>query len=120
MRAMGPPRSALVPMYLKGNGLPQDYDVAMTWFRKAADSGNALGQYNVGVLFHEGFGVVQNSTQAAKWYRLAADQGYLAAMFNLGLSYGSGEGVPEDDVTAQNGIARRPKADFPIPKLTWG
>ena len=34
------------------------------WYRKAAEQGDAVAQYNLGVLYHEGHGVAQDDTQA--------------------------------------------------------
>ena len=33
--------------YLNGNGVPKDDDEAVKWFRKAADQGNTIAQYNL-------------------------------------------------------------------------
>jgi hypothetical protein len=66
------------------------------WYRKAADQGIALAQFNLGVKYYKGEGVPQDDTEAVKWYRKAAEQGYAKAQFNLGGAYGLGKGVPED------------------------
>jgi uncharacterized protein len=44
-------------MYANGQGVPQDYAEAVSWFRKAADQGVAAGQYNLGVMYRDGQGV---------------------------------------------------------------
>jgi TPR repeat protein len=36
-------------MYANGRAVPLDDSVAVSWYRKAADQGYAIGQYNVGV-----------------------------------------------------------------------
>ena len=61
-------------MYETGFGLTQDYLVAATWYRKAADQGNPGGQYNVGALYERGNGVPHDYVQALKWYSLAASR----------------------------------------------
>ena len=38
-------------MYYRGEGVPQDYSHAVSWFRKAAEQGHAVAQYNVGLMF---------------------------------------------------------------------
>jgi uncharacterized protein len=77
-----------------------DYATAMQLFRPLADQGNAIAQYNVGVMYEDSKGVSQDYTEAMKWYRLAADQGGAGAQFNLGGMYANGKGVPRDYVRA--------------------
>ena len=38
----------LAEHYLEGNGVPQDIEEAMKWFKMAADQGAASAQYNLG------------------------------------------------------------------------
>ena len=67
-----------------------DYVQAASWFRKAADQGDARGQYLLGRMYEKGEGVPAdptNPTQALIWYRRAADQGLAAAQFALGSVY---------------------------------
>ncbi|WP_269467350.1 tetratricopeptide repeat protein [Candidatus Thiodictyon syntrophicum] len=52
-------QSKLGWMYLKGQGVPQDYAQAAAWYRKAADQDNADPQYNIGGLYLTGRGVPQ-------------------------------------------------------------
>jgi TPR repeat protein len=93
-------------MYANGQGVPQDYAVALKWFRLAAAQGNAAAQYNLGLMYDAGHGVPQDYTAALKWYRLAAAQGDAAAEFNLGAMYSNGDGVPQDDVQAYTWFTR--------------
>src|SRR6266496_147077 len=74
----------------------RDYAMAMTWFRKAADRGNAAAENNVGWLNENGFGVPQNYAQALNWYRKAADQGSASGMSSVGWFYNKGWGVKQD------------------------
>jgi FOG: TPR repeat, SEL1 subfamily len=83
-------------MYIKGNGVPQDYAEAAKWFRKAAEQGFARAQYNLGIIYQTGNGVPQDYAEAIKWYLNAAEQGYADAQNNLGLMYQNGEGVMQD------------------------
>lgn len=66
-------------MYALGQGVPQDYEQAMIWFRKAADQGNAVAQCNLGILYANGLGTLQDPTLAMRWFRFAADQGNVEA-----------------------------------------
>lgn len=44
-------------------------------YRKAAETGDAIAQYNLGVCYDTGEGVAQDKAEAAKWFRKAAEQG---------------------------------------------
>lgn len=65
-----------------------------------AEAGDAVAQYNLGVLYDTGDGVPQDHDEAAKWYSMAAEQGLAVAQHNLALMYSKGEGVPLDHVLA--------------------
>ncbi len=82
--------------YYKGRGIPQNYQEAVKWFRKAADQMNADAQYYLGVCYANGQGVEKNPQTAAEWIRRAADHGNAEAMNTLGLLYSSGNGVRQD------------------------
>ena len=83
-------------MYIKGQGVPQDYALGMRWMRIAAGKGLADAQNEVGILYQRGWGVERNEAEAMKWFRLAADQGLLVAQNNLADTYVLGIGVPQD------------------------
>jgi hypothetical protein len=83
-------------MYSEGDGVPKDDASALIWFRKAADQGEDVALFNLGLAYDKGDGVPRDSAQAAVWYRKAADKGNVAAQINLGSLYTSGEGVPKD------------------------
>ncbi|MFP6637066.1 MAG: sel1 repeat family protein, partial [Nitrospinaceae bacterium] len=38
--------------YLEGKGAPQKYDLALKWFRLAAEQGNSDAQGNLGVMYY--------------------------------------------------------------------
>ena len=62
----------------------ENHNEAIKWYRKAADQGNASGQFILGLMYANGEGVPEkNIEKAIKWYRLAADQGNKAAEENL-------------------------------------
>ena len=87
-------------MYAKGQGVPENGAEAVKWYRKAAELGLAIAQYNLGGIYAKGQGVPENDAEAVKWYRKAAVQGNAPAQNDLGTMYASGEGVPEDYVKA--------------------
>ena len=50
--------------------------MAVEWFRKAADQGDAPAQHNLGAMYANGMGVPQNLTEALRWLRKAHAQGH--------------------------------------------
>ena len=74
----------------------RDYTLAAEWYRKAAQSGLAEAQNNLGFLYDQGMGVDRDDRQAVEWYLMAARQGHAQAQNNLGVMYGTGRGVPRD------------------------
>jgi TPR repeat protein len=79
--------------YDLGRGVLKDLAVSVTWYRKAAEQGDADAQFNLGGLYADGQGVKRSYAQAARWYRRAAEQGHAWAQTNLGLMYRKGHVV---------------------------
>lgn len=75
-----------------GNGVPQDVDKALDWYRLAADQGHVDAQYALGEMYFYGDGIPQNSAKAYKWIRLAAMQGDSDAQYYLGRIYSKKRG----------------------------
>jgi TPR repeat protein len=86
--------------YEGGNGVPQNDESAVKWYRKAADQGNAEAENRLGVMYRVGQGVSRDEEEAVRWYHKAARQGNPQAMFNLGASYYNGDGVTPDPNTS--------------------
>ena len=87
-------------MYCNGQGVPRDYAAAVSWYRKAADQGDARAQFNLGAMYAKGQGVLRDSAVAILWFRKAADLGDANGQFNLGVMYYNGLGVPQSHVLA--------------------
>lgn len=79
---------------------PAEPSTSVQFLEPLAAQGNAVAQFNLGVLYDTGRGVWQDYVLAAQWYRKAAKQGHAAAQFNLGGLYYEGQGVPKDLVRA--------------------
>jgi len=80
-------------MYEEGLGVPQNYLLAMNWYRQAADNGLAEAQHNMGMLYHHGYGVAENLGEAFRWFKMAADQELAESEYMLALAFESGEGT---------------------------
>jgi TPR repeat protein len=59
-------------------------DGAIISYRKAAESGHAMAQSNLGLMYTTGDGVGRDDAQAQHWFGRAAAQGYATAQFHLG------------------------------------
>jgi TPR repeat protein len=87
-------------MYEEGLGVPQDFELAVKWYKLAAQAGDAHAQYNLGAMYDDGRAIREDDKQALKWYRRAAEQGLAPAQHNLGSLYEQGHLVPQDNVRA--------------------
>lgn len=81
--------------YAYGEGVRQNADEAVRWYRKAADQGNAKAQSNLGKMYEDGLGVREDWVEAVRWYRKAAEQGFAEGQFNLGRAYQFGLAVSQ-------------------------
>jgi len=83
--------------HLKGlEGLEEDHVKAAAWFLKAADLGDADGQYFLALCYYQGKWVKKDYALAAEWGRKAADHGNAAAQLFVGEWYARGKGVTKD------------------------
>jgi SEL1 protein len=71
-------------MFLRGEGMPQSFDIAKTWFKRGIEHGDALSQYSMGLMYLNGFGVPVNAVRAAELFAAAADQDLAVAQVRLG------------------------------------
>ena len=55
--------------------MPKDSAEAVKWYRKAAEHGNAVAQYNLGLMYANGIGVIKNPAQAHAWFNVAGSNG---------------------------------------------
>ena len=59
-------------MYMKGQGVEQDYKEASEWFRKASEQGLAVAMYKLADLYTMGEGVPKDLEFAYIWYSVGA------------------------------------------------
>jgi len=67
----------------------QDED-AVKWFRKAADQGEAAGEYGLGLMYAKGEGIKQDYAKALEYVTRAAEKDYSDAVFALAAVYAQG------------------------------
>ena len=65
--------------YAGSAGRTRNPEVAVYWFRKAADAGNIPASYNLGVCLEHGIGIEKSRIAAYHAYRKAADAGLVQA-----------------------------------------
>ena len=70
-------------MYHNGIGVEQNDEKAVYWHRKAAEQGDAEGQFSLGWLYYQGIGVKKDYKKASEWFGKAADQGLTEAQAKL-------------------------------------
>ena len=87
-------------MYANGDGVAENDQEAVRWYKLAAEQGDADAQHNLGLMYENGDGVAENDQEAVRWFRLAAEQGNASAQFNLGVMYANGQGVVQNIVRA--------------------
>ncbi|XTZ62309.1 tetratricopeptide repeat protein [Aeromonas salmonicida subsp. pectinolytica] len=61
--------------YKGGQGVAQNYDRAVVWWRKAAEQGDVTSQANLGIMYANGQGVAQDYKLAYVWSSVAAANG---------------------------------------------
>jgi len=62
-------------MYANGQGVDQDHEQAVRWYRAAAEKGVAAAQTRLGQLYLEGQGVPRDMEFAYAWFSVAAQLG---------------------------------------------
>ncbi|KAL3471985.1 hypothetical protein BJX99DRAFT_236328 [Aspergillus californicus] len=74
-------------MYLRGEGVEQNFDTAYVWFKLGLANGDALCQHSIGLMFLYGHGVQADAYKASSYFKSAADQDYPAAETRLGVLF---------------------------------
>ena len=71
-------------MFLRGEGMEQSFDKALTWFRRGLANGDAICEYEMGLMYQEGLGVRKDIMTAADYFKEAANQDLASAQVRLG------------------------------------
>lgn len=92
-----PAQFHLAQLYENGQaGVVKNPPEARRWTLRAAEGGERMAMYNLGLDYFYGTGGPQDLPAAARWLRKAADQGLTDAQYNLGMLYQAGSGVERD------------------------
>lgn len=93
--------------YATGNGVEKNDTLAVKWFRKAAEGGYMLGEYNLGQCYYIGMGeLTVDYAEAVKWFGKAADKEHDDAQYMLGRCYQLGRGVEKNETEAYEWLRR--------------
>ena len=88
--------------YETGEGVSQNFEKAVHFYRLAIDENNVQAIHNLGSLYNQGRGVLQNRQQALQLWQQASKLGNRFSSFNLGNAYLHGDGVAGDVSKALN------------------
>jgi hypothetical protein len=78
-------------MYLRGEGVDKDRDIAIYWFRKAAHRDFPEAEYRLGRA-HLG----EDDEEAVRWFKTAVEHGHIQSLNSLAALYEQGQGVRQD------------------------
>lgn len=110
--------------YKNGDGVDQDPEMAIAFFKIAAELGHMLAQMAVGSYYY----ALNDCYEAIKWIGMAAELGNAEALFNMGIFYLEGMGCDQDMEKCASYLhraarRRHPEAQFAYADLLangWG
>ncbi len=91
---------AALEKYRNGEGLPADFSECFQIFKKAADSGDAVAQYQTGHMYLYANGTALDIDKAWHYFELAAAQGVDRAYGRMGYMLSNGIGFETDSQKA--------------------
>lgn len=84
--------------YAMGRGVRQDFEIALRYYQKAANLGEAEALHMVGVCYYEGMGARRNYKRALDFFQRAYAMGHCRSAYFLGLIYLRGQaGMPDKE-----------------------
>lgn len=93
-------------MYLQGNGVAENLQLALKWLKIAAEGGVTAAQLQLGQFYRSGPNSIQDDNEALKWISKAATAGNMDAQFKLAEMYQFGYGVPTDGAERKKWLQR--------------
>ncbi|KAJ5725352.1 Tetratricopeptide-like helical [Penicillium malachiteum] len=74
-------------MYLRGEGVKQDFAHAYGWFKRGIVNADPLCQYHMGLMYLHGLHVAEDAYRASSYFKGAAEQDLPAAETRLGVLF---------------------------------
>ena len=117
-------------MYENGEGVEQNDNEALKWYRKAstqgfaednfdriklkllreaAENGDLLAQFDLAFIYNEGIDISKNNKETFLLYKEAAEHGFALAQVRIGYMYHRGEGVSRDEAKAAEWYSKAAK-----------
>ena len=93
-------------LYLRGKGVPQNYQKAYELFLKSAGENFKGAMFNLGIMNLRGYGRAKNYPEAVTWFRQGAELGDPEAQFFLGVLLSKGLGVESDLAEAKQWFSK--------------
>lgn len=87
-------------VFARGTDVPQSYEHAAYWYRRAADQGKSDAAYAFGALWEQGLGVPRDAREAMNWFRRASVTGTPRGAYEVGRLYETGELGPANPLMA--------------------
>jgi TPR repeat protein len=103
-----------------GRGTPRNPQEAVEWYRKAAEQGLGVAQFELALRYDNGHGVTKDESEAVRWFRQAASQGFPGAQYQLGLKFDQGRGVAQDAVEAARFYRKAADQEVPAAQCNLG
>ncbi|RMZ86519.1 hypothetical protein DV736_g6256, partial [Chaetothyriales sp. CBS 134916] len=74
-------------MFMRGEDMEQNFNKAMTWFKRGMSNGDAYAQFHLGIMHRDGLGVQADGARAAQFFKAAAEQGLAVAQSAMGVLF---------------------------------
>lgn len=74
-------------MYLRGEGVPQNFGKAKLWFERGLPTGDPLAQYGLGLISLRGYTGKKNVKRAMDLFKASAEQDFAPAQVEMGKLY---------------------------------
>ena len=100
---------AIGQIYEKGEDLPQNFELAAAWYRKAAEKGHTEAQVSLAILAMK----AKDYAQTRHWCEMASKIGYAGGYSCLGYLYQHGLGVEQDSKEAFSCYLRAARGNNP-------
>ncbi|MBQ3009679.1 MAG: dUTP diphosphatase [Oscillospiraceae bacterium] len=102
--------------FKEGNGVDRDLDLAIAYFKIAAELGHMLGMMAVGSYYY----AKNDCYEAIKWISMAAELGNAEALFNMGVFYMEGMGCDQDMELSAKYFHRAARRRHPEAQYAYG
>jgi TPR repeat protein len=100
--------------YYFGNGIPQNFETAVTYYTRSAADGNLDAIYALGLCYSNGYGVDINKSKARFYYKMASEQGHTGSQVNYGYMLNFGLGGEENRKEAEFWYEKAAEKNNPI------